>query len=98
MTTYKTPFGDMAHGDKISVPLPEWEAKTGVKATNDATFPLKGGTYLRLFNVNEPALLVVEQVGVECVVARGYSQEEFDASLTANETSDPDPDDDPDIA
>lgn len=61
----------MEVGDKIGIPLSQWEEQTSVKATNGATFPLDGGAFLRLFNVNEPPLLVNEVVGVECVVGEG---------------------------
>lgn len=69
----RTPFGTMEAGDKIGIPLSQWEEQTGVKATNGATFPLDGGAFLRLFNVNEPPLLVNEVVGVECVAGEGQA-------------------------
>jgi hypothetical protein len=57
----------MNPGDTLGIPLTEWEVKTGVKAVNGATFPLDGGAVLKLFNVNEPPLLVAEVVGIECL-------------------------------
>ena len=97
MTTYKTPFANrMAHGEKMAVERGTWEDVTGVPAANGATYPLEGGAFLRLFNVNEPALLVVEQVGVECVVPLMV----LDETRLEPEPDEftPDPDDEPDIA